>query len=177
MHDHRLTLWDSLYRDFHDVTLDPVLRQKARKFRLVSRFEALNPLNKKIHVYNAREYMPGVIRHFGPIQKRVFGEFDSQHSQRALDLLRACESAGIGASVSTDIEREIWEKFVFLVGLSATTATIRRPIGAIRSNPQTRGFLLDSMRETVSVGRALAWRFLKTMPKSVWSFAIRFRPR
>jgi ketopantoate reductase len=97
---------------------------------------------------------PGVIRHFGPIQKLVFGEFDGQHSQRALDLLRACESAGIGASVSTDIELEIWEKFVFLVGLSATTATIRQPIGVIRTNPQTRGFLLDVMRETVNVGRS-----------------------
>jgi 2-dehydropantoate 2-reductase len=49
---------------------------------------------------------------------------------------------------------EIWEKFVFLVGLSATTATIRQPIGTIRSNPQARGFLLDVMRETVNVGRA-----------------------
>jgi len=43
---------------------------------------------------------------------------------------------------------------VFTVGLSATTATIRQPIGAIRSNAQTRGFLLDVMRETVIVGRS-----------------------
>jgi 2-dehydropantoate 2-reductase len=52
------------------------------------------------------------------------------------------------------LNRRFWEKFVFLVGLSATTATIRQPIGAIRSNAQTRAFLLDGMRETVSVGRA-----------------------
>ena len=97
---------------------------------------------------------PGVIRHFGPIQTLVFGELDGGHSPRALELLGACESAGIEARISTEIEREIWEKFVFLVGLSATTATMRRPIGAIRSNAQTRRFLLDVMRETVSVGRA-----------------------
>jgi 2-dehydropantoate 2-reductase len=97
---------------------------------------------------------PGIIRHFGPIQNLAFGEFDGARSQRALELLSACESAGIGARIGTEIEREIWEKFVFLVGLSATTATIRQPIGAIRSNPHTRGFLLDVMRETVNVGRA-----------------------
>jgi 2-dehydropantoate 2-reductase len=96
---------------------------------------------------------PGVIRHFGPIQNLVFGEFDGSRTQRAVDLLGACESAHIGARISNEIEREIWEKFVFLVGLSATTATIRQPIGAIRSNAQTRGFLLDVMRETVNVGR------------------------
>jgi 2-dehydropantoate 2-reductase len=97
---------------------------------------------------------PGVIRHFGPIQDLVFGEFDGAGSQRALELLSACESARIGARISNEIEREIWEKFVFLVGLSATTATMRQPIGAIRRNEQTRGFLLDVMQETVNVGRA-----------------------
>jgi 2-dehydropantoate 2-reductase len=97
---------------------------------------------------------PGVIRHFGPIQNLVFGEFDGSRTQRAVNLLSACESAHIGARISNEIEREIWEKFVFLVGLSATTATIRQPIGVIRSNAQTRGLLLDVMRETVNVGRA-----------------------
>ena len=97
---------------------------------------------------------PGVIRHFGPIQNLVFGEFDGSRTQRAVNLLSACESAHIGARISNEIEREIWEKFVFLVGLSATTATIRQSIGVIRSNAQTRGFLLDVMRETVNVGRA-----------------------
>jgi 2-dehydropantoate 2-reductase len=97
---------------------------------------------------------PGVIQHFGPIQNLVFGEFEGAGSQRAMELLKACESAGIEARISNEIEREIWEKFVFLVGLSAATATIRQPIGAIRSNAQARGFLLDLMRETVNVGRA-----------------------
>ena len=31
---------------------------------------------------------------------------------------------------------------------------MRQPIGAIKSNPQTRRFLLDVMRETVTGGRA-----------------------
>jgi 2-dehydropantoate 2-reductase len=43
---------------------------------------------------------------------------------------------------------------VFLVGLSATTATMRVAIGPIRENPQTRAFMLDVMREVVAVGRA-----------------------
>jgi 2-dehydropantoate 2-reductase len=43
---------------------------------------------------------------------------------------------------------------VFLVALSGTTTTIRKAIGPIRENPQTRAFLLDLMREVVAVGRA-----------------------
>jgi 2-dehydropantoate 2-reductase len=61
----------------------------------------------------------------------------------------------VKAELSADVRRAIWEKYVFLVGLSATTTTMRFPIGPIRSNPQARAFLLDVMRETVAVGRAL----------------------
>ncbi len=97
---------------------------------------------------------PGVIKHTGNMQRLVFGEYDGRRSARAEALLDACKRGGIHAELSGDIRREIWEKFVFLVGLSATTTTMRLPIGPIRSNPQTRAFLYDLMRETVAVGRA-----------------------
>ena len=97
---------------------------------------------------------PGVISHTGTMQRLVFGEYDGRESNRARALLDACRRGKIDAEVSADIRRVIWEKFVFLVGLSATTATVRLPIGPIRSNPQTRAFLLDAMREAVAVGRA-----------------------
>ena len=97
---------------------------------------------------------PGVIRQTGPMQRLLFGEFDGSRSQRGEALLAACLAGGIRAELSSDIVREIWQKYVFLVGLSGTTTTIRKPIGPIRSHPQTRAFLLDVMREVVAVGRA-----------------------
>jgi 2-dehydropantoate 2-reductase len=62
--------------------------------------------------------------------------------------------AGIQAELSADVRRAIWEKYVFLVALSGTTATMRMAIGPIRTNPQTRAFLFDLMKEVVAVGRA-----------------------
>jgi 2-dehydropantoate 2-reductase len=97
---------------------------------------------------------PGVIAHTGTMQKLAFGEYDGSRSPRAVALLEACLRGGIDAEISPDIRRAIWEKFVFLVGLSATSTTMRQTIGPIRSNPQTRAFLLDVMREVVAVGRA-----------------------
>ncbi len=97
---------------------------------------------------------PGVIAHNGTMQRLVFGEYDGRRSTRSEAFLEACQSAKIDAELSGDILRAIWEKFVFLVGLSGTTATMRAPIGPIRSNPQSRAFLLDVMREVVAVGRA-----------------------
>ena len=39
----------------------------------------------------------------------------------------ACLAGGIKAELSADIRREIWQKYVFLVGLSGTTTTMRTP--------------------------------------------------
>lgn len=97
---------------------------------------------------------PGVIRQTGTLQRLIFGEYDGSRSSRAEALLEALLRAGIQAELSTDIRRTLWEKYVFLIGLSGTTATMRSSIGPVREHPQTRAFLLDLMKETVAVGRA-----------------------
>jgi 2-dehydropantoate 2-reductase len=98
---------------------------------------------------------PGVIRQVGPLQRIVFGEYDGSESPRARRLLEALLRAGVQAELSRDIRRTLWEKYVFLVGLSGSTAAARRSIGPVRSNPRSRAFLRDLMQETVAVGRAL----------------------
>ncbi|MGW5665796.1 2-dehydropantoate 2-reductase [Streptomyces sp. NPDC003758] len=97
---------------------------------------------------------PGIVSHRGAMQKVVFGPYDDMDTPRARDFLDACVSAGIEAELSSDIERVIWEKFVFLVGLSATTTAVRQPIGVVRSDVHCRELLRDVMAEAVQVGRA-----------------------
>jgi 2-dehydropantoate 2-reductase len=97
---------------------------------------------------------PGVIRHSGSIQRIVFGEYTGKISRRTEMFLEACRQAAIDAEICDSIERLIWEKFVFLVGLSGTTTSMRQSIGQVRKSERTRSFLLDLMREAVEVGRA-----------------------
>lgn len=97
---------------------------------------------------------PGVIAHSGTMQRLVFGEYGGARSARGEAFLQACTEAGIDAEFSDAIERLIWEKFVFLVGLSGTTTLFRTTIGPIREDAGHRAMLLDAMRETVAVGRA-----------------------
>jgi len=123
---------------------------------------------------------PGVIRQTGPMQRLVFGEYDGRRSARAERLLDVLVRAGIQAEISDDIRRTLWEKFVFLVGLSGTTATMRSTIGPIRSHPRSRAFLRALLEETVAVGRAHGVRlperygddrlaFLDTVPPDMTS--------
>jgi 2-dehydropantoate 2-reductase len=97
---------------------------------------------------------PGVITHTGTMQRLVFGEYGGRSSTRGEAFLAACRAADIDAELSGAIERLIWEKFVFLVGLSGMTSRFRSPIGPIREDPERRAMLLESMREVVAVGRA-----------------------
>jgi 2-dehydropantoate 2-reductase len=97
---------------------------------------------------------PGVINHANALQKLVFGEYDGSVSARVQAFHDACVDAKIDVEVSDRIERAIWEKFVFLVGLSGTTSAARTPIGPIRSHPRSRAFLRDVMDEVVQVARA-----------------------
>jgi 2-dehydropantoate 2-reductase len=97
---------------------------------------------------------PGLIRHSGPMQKLVFGEYGGSVSPRIENFRDACVDSGIDVEISSQIERTIWEKFVFLVGLSGTTSLARTAIGPIRGNERARAFLRDVMDEVVQVARA-----------------------
>ena len=97
---------------------------------------------------------PGVIHQTGTMQRIIVGEYDGSASPRAKALHEALARSGVAAELATDVRRAIWEKYVFLVGLSATTTTTRKPLGAVRENPRSRAFLLEVMREVVKVGRA-----------------------
>lgn len=97
---------------------------------------------------------PGVIHQTGTMQRVVIGEYDGTPSRRVAALHEALLKAGVNAEISNDIRRTLWEKYVFLVGLSGSTTTMRSAIGPIREHAQTRAFLFDLMNETVAVGRA-----------------------
>jgi 2-dehydropantoate 2-reductase len=97
---------------------------------------------------------PGIIVQTGSFQRMVFGEYDGRRSARAQALLDAALAGGINAEISDDIRRALWEKYVFLVAISGATTSMRMPLGPIRSNPRTRQFAFDLLREAVAVGRA-----------------------
>jgi ketopantoate reductase len=111
-----------------------------------------------------------------PAQRLVFGEFDGRVTPRAERFLEAFRAGGVNVELAADIRREIWQKFVFLVGLSGTTTTTRSTIGPIRENPQTRQFLLDLMREVSPSAALTASTCHRIMPSSSSPLPIASRP-
>jgi 2-dehydropantoate 2-reductase len=96
---------------------------------------------------------PGVIRHLNRQAKLVFGERDGKPTQRLEAFLAACQRAGFEASIASDIDRAIWEKFVFLASLAAATGVTRQPLGAILADPDLKAMFKTLMQEVVAVAK------------------------
>jgi 2-dehydropantoate 2-reductase len=101
----------------------------------------------------ARIGEPGTIVQTGPIARLRFGTTQPAQRRRAEAFLAACRDAKIDAELADDIQRVLWEKFVLLVAISATTAITRKTIGVVRTDPDLRWLLETVMRETWAVGR------------------------
>ncbi|MDJ0947309.1 MAG: 2-dehydropantoate 2-reductase [Alphaproteobacteria bacterium] len=97
---------------------------------------------------------PGQITRLSPFARIRFGELDGARTARADRLEAALSEAGVESEHSAHIRRAIWEKFVFLVGLSALTAVTRCPIGVVRADADLRELLQQVMAEARDVGVA-----------------------
>ncbi len=71
---------------------------------------------------------PGVIEHVGGPSSLVFGELDGRDSPRSRQLLQACETAGIDATLSLSVREVLWTKFAFICALSGITASTQLPM-------------------------------------------------
>jgi len=99
---------------------------------------------------------PGVIVQSGPMARLRFGALHPSQRKGAEAFLAACKDAKIESELADDIVRVLWEKFVLLVALSATTTVTRHAIGVVRGDPDLRWLLEATMRETWEVGRKRA---------------------
>ena len=97
---------------------------------------------------------PGVIEHAGGFASLRFGPL--QPAQRPLleSFAAACARAKVQVELVDDMRRVMWEKFVFLVGMSSLTALTRLPIAVTRADPELRALLQQVMDETAALARA-----------------------
>lgn len=98
---------------------------------------------------------PGCIRHAGADPYLAFGEMDGRTTPRAQAIARAfSQSQGMSVHLSQNIFAQLWKKFMLIAPWGGIGALTRTPIGVIRSLPETRQMLMDSIREVHAVARA-----------------------
>jgi len=142
--------------------LPPLLGPDAIVIPLQNGVEAVSRLSGAVgaaHTAGGTTYItaviaePGVIRHT-VMDSLFFGEIDGRRSTRLERLLDACQHAGFRATLSDDINVDIWTKFVRLSVFSGITTVARSAIGPIVSDPDLFALLKDALHEAYAVARA-----------------------
>lgn len=96
---------------------------------------------------------PGVIRSPGGLHVIVADAGGGDPIMAAF--FAACDRAtALQAKPADDIRGVLWEKFIALSALSATTSLLRAPMGAILGHPETRALQRQLVEEAVAVALA-----------------------
>jgi 2-dehydropantoate 2-reductase len=97
---------------------------------------------------------PGVIQQTSSFAMMRFGRADRRADAGLQAFVDAGKAAKIDVALSADIERERWQKFIFLTAMAGSTSALRSAIGPIVADPELRGFFRQLMEEAFAIGKA-----------------------
>src|SRR5687768_13387441 len=148
--------------DASAATLQPLIGPDTAVITLQNGVEATDMVAAHVgaeHVAGGAAYIvvvvdePGHLRHT-TAQSLVFGERDGRRSARLVAFEDAGKRAGFGAKASTQVEADLWIKFVRLSTWSGMTSVTRSPMGVIREDPALFAMMMTATDEAIAVGTA-----------------------
>lgn len=155
------------------LTLQNGVEAPGRAAQVLGRERVLGGVAKIISFVAA----PGRVQHTGVPPALIIGELGGGTSERAEALRRAFEpTRGLDVSVSGDIERALWEKYIFIAAWAGVGAVTRAPLGVVRQVPEARALIEGAARELEQVARARGVRLDPGAAQAVMAFIDRLPP-
>jgi 2-dehydropantoate 2-reductase len=96
---------------------------------------------------------PGLMRHTSKFATMRVGRMDGKPDAKLAAFVAAAKAAGIDIQPQDDMNRERWQKFVFLSSMAGVNCLTRQPIGKVLADPDTRAFYRKLMEECLAVGQ------------------------
>ncbi|WP_159565984.1 2-dehydropantoate 2-reductase [Budvicia diplopodorum] len=93
----------------------------------------------------------GTIHRMTQIHNITVGERDGSNSPRVCALAAILKQAAFDSMLSENIMLAMWEKWLFLASLAASTCLMRAPIGDILASPDGKEFILSIIEEIRSI--------------------------
>ena len=101
----------------------------------------------------ARLAAPGTVRVDSAARLYQFGSFSGRNEK--LERVEALwKAAGVHAEISDDIERTVWEKYIFISSLATLTSYLDTDIGTILASDEHLAMLQGLIGEVTSVAEA-----------------------
>jgi 2-dehydropantoate 2-reductase len=89
-----------------------------------------------------------------PMQSLTFGERDGKISDRVRAIAEVMAAGNFGSVASENILQDMWEKWVFLASLAASTSLMRTSVGNILAAPGGKDFLLGMVDECSAIAKS-----------------------
>ena len=97
---------------------------------------------------------PGLFQEMGGACRIVFAEQDGRSSRRSTEVKQTFDDAGIDSEIAEDIEQALWNKLVYICGLSGMTCITHSSFAEVMDSPETRAMTLGVLCEATAVGKA-----------------------
>ena len=96
---------------------------------------------------------PGIMRHTSKFATMRVGRMDGKPDAKLAAFVEAAKAANIDIQPTDDMNRERWQKFIFLSSMAGVNCMMREPIGKVLGDPDTRAFYRRLMEECLAVGQ------------------------
>ena len=139
-----------------DTMVVPVLNGMRHVDLLVARFGPRAVLGGVSQIATTVDDAGRIVQ-LNTLQKLAYGERRAggiSDPTRVSELHAAFDGAGFEARIAPDIDREMWEKWVYLATLGGITCLMRGTIGEIEAAPGGAALVLQLLRECEDVATA-----------------------
>ena len=96
---------------------------------------------------------PGLMLHTSKFATMRVGRMDGKPDAKLAAFVEAAKAANIDIQPQEDMNRERWQKFIFLSSMAGMNCMTRQPIGKVLADPDTRAFYRKLMEECLAVGQ------------------------
>jgi len=96
----------------------------------------------------------GEIRHVGTMEWLTFGEVSGERSARCEAVAQTFSRTKVNATLNDNVMQAMWDKFVMLASLAASTTLTRANVGEILAAPLGEWLVLKALDECRSVAAA-----------------------
>jgi len=96
---------------------------------------------------------PGEITHLSYEPTLVFGDLNRIKTEQILRIEKVFNRANFKSILASNIQTQIWTKFIYICTVSAIGALTRAPIGAMIAQVEIRQMMLDTATEIIAIAK------------------------
>jgi 2-dehydropantoate 2-reductase len=139
-----------------DTLILPLLNGLAQLSRLERAYGNARVLGGTCYIASTMD-SDGAIRHLGKFQGITCGARAGNHAHAAAllqELAQAYARVSVECKLSTDIEQDMWEKFVLLASLAAMTFLMRASVGEILEAADGEALMREALATCIAAAGA-----------------------